>query len=210
MENKMNYYKAYAFFSFQAALALMTLSIFLVISPIRIDFNTIATTYQNLSSVELVQYKDHLSISFSIISVYLLSHFIMWVGWANFISPFNSVIAKAILVIGFLATLTDFSEYSLRGIMISAIEYNSHTLLNSFAQWKFIRQISIWTIHLNVLLITIGVLNTRYATVCMILSLVGLISIPLLNIFKFGKLWYIWLITWHMASCLMFIKISKS
>jgi hypothetical protein len=209
-ENKMNYYKAYAFFSFQAALALITLSIFLIISPARIDFNAIPTTYHYLDSVDLKHYKDHLSISFSIISIYLLSNFMMWIGWANFINPFNSVLAKTLLVIGLLATLSDFSEYCLRGIIISAIESNSHILLNSFAQWQFIRKISIWTIHLNVLLVTIGTLNSPYAKVCIFFSVIGLILIPVLNIFNFGKFWYIWLISWHFASSFIFIKISKT
>lgn len=195
-----NHVRLLAFFSGVSAIALVLLSIFWLIQDDgKVDFLDVFVNSKNLSKEQLSIYSNQLNIAFSIVSIYLIGHFSMWLGYSLIIYKRNNLLSYILLAIGFLATLADFTEYATRFAIFELIK--NHVLENHLiiGFWLIVRQLSIWLIFLGSVLVSISIFRIDI----LLLALLGLVTIPLMYVFALSKVWYLWLITWHLLSSMI-------
>jgi hypothetical protein len=150
---------------------------------------------------DLLSYSSHFSMMYAVVSAYLIGHFLMWLGYSFLAGKRAAVIGTVILLIGFLSSFADLTEYGLRGAMLKGQQWQIHSAPALPLVWWFIRELSIWLIYLGSVVIGISLLNQAWESkFLLVLALLGLCTIPCLYITSCSKIWFAWLVAWHLAS----------
>jgi len=187
-----------AFFTSLAGLALISLSLFITFfSSNSIDHVQVYLGLRTLAPEELMLFESRILISYAIVSIYLIGHAIMWLGYAHVIGKINRLFSYTIAALGLLEVLFDMSEYCMRLALLAMVKnnfYNNHLLVGF---WICIRHLSVWLIFLNICVIAIAMAHTRYNILIACFALSGLFIIPVMYALGLAKIWYIWLILWH-------------
>lgn len=204
-----NYIKLLALFSGLAGFSLLSLSFFWIMQTGgKTDFYSVFTDPERLSHEQLSLYSFQLGAAFSIVSIYLIGHFAMWLGYSLIIYRENKLLSYVLVVIGFLSAITDFTEYSIRLAILELIRSQIFDNQLMFGFWLIVRQLSIWLIFLGSMLAALAAFNKKFGKMILLLALLGLITIPIMYIPGVTKIWYLWLITWHFAACIFLWKTS--
>jgi len=190
-----------------AAVCLLLLSLFWMTQiGGKINFDSIVINTASISKEKLILYDFQLNVAFSIISIYLIGHFAMWMGYSLILFQENKLFALILIIIGALSTVTDFAEYSIRIAIIELIKNNVLDNYGLFGFWLIVRQLSIWFIFLGSVIISVTLFNKAFGKFIFLLALIGLITIPFMYIMGLSKIWYIWLIIWHFAASIILWK----
>lgn len=160
-----------------------------------------------LTPIEWIQFGFQYKTMFVLVSLYLIGHLLMWIGFSSFMMRKTSLLGVLVLIVGCLSTFLDFSEYGLRGTMLKAIEWNMVIPPSLILFWYFIREMSIWMIYIASVIAAVGVLHQNFfGELIGGVSLVGILTIPLFYGMGYGKVWFIWLILWHVVAALFLWK----
>jgi len=142
---------------------------------------------------------------YTLLSIYLIGHFLMWLGYGYVISKRDTaaLVGKWIIFIGFFSCFSDLSEYCIRGAMIKSVEWGINAGQITPIVWWVVRELSIWLIYLGTITVGFSFFNrSMLSVVILIFSLIGILTIPCSYLFDFTKIWFVWLITWHFISAL--------
>jgi hypothetical protein len=188
-----------------SALAAVFLCLMPLISPScnREKLMVLWSGAQIASPQDLQSLLSHFSILFALVSVYLIGHFLMWLGYGLLIAKQSALLATSILLIGFFSCLCDLSEYCLRSAMLKSLVWETPSSAILMPIWWALRELSIWMIYLGTIVIGIFFLNPTTKILSIVtLAFLGILTIPCLYIFGLSKAWFVWLIAWHGASAL--------
>jgi hypothetical protein len=158
-----------------------------------------------LNSQEFLAYSRQFFLKYTLLSIYLIGHFLMWLGYGCIISKRDTaaLVGKWIISIGFFSCFSDLSEYCIRGTMIKSVEWGINSGQTAPIVWWFVRELSIWWIYLGTIIIGFSFFNRSIlSAVILIFSLIGILTIPCSYLFNFTKIWFAWLVTWHFISAL--------
>jgi hypothetical protein len=194
--------KAYAIGSASAAffLTLMTL----IPRPFtREDQIALWKGAHSLNLQDLNSLTSQFSLLFILVSLYLIGHFLMWLGYAFLIKPKSTLLSAALISIGLLSCLLDFSEYCMRGAMNKCILSQKISHASFLTLWWYVREMSIWMIYLGTSLI--GIIFLRISKMAAMMALLGILTIPCLYL-ALSKIWFVWLIAWHAVSAVIIFR----
>jgi hypothetical protein len=153
---------------------------------------------------QLQLFTSYFSVMYTFLSIYLLGHFVMWLGYGYLIASKSLITGGIILLVGVMSCFSDFTEYSLRGIMLKSVQWHIGDSSSLIMLWWFIREWSIWLIYLGVIIVGISFLaKDSWKLIIPIFALLGVFTIPCTYLLDQPKVWFVWLIGWHALSAIV-------
>lgn len=161
---------------------------------------------KKLTPAQLDEYIRYLYANFTLDSVYLLGHIGMWLGLALIIWGRSRLLAAVLAGVGLMSGLSDFLENEIRLAIVSGLE-NQLAIGPHWAMiWSVVVGISIWLIYAAAALAAIGMWRRRpFGWLVALFGALGVATIPFSLLWGWSKVWYVWLIVWHLlASVVLF------
>ena len=153
-----------------------------------------------LSPEELAAYKNYVASNLTLDSLYLIGHFLMWLGYSAYLYKSSKLLAAAIAVLGFFSAWLDFTENEIRWASLEFLLADRNPPITEILAWQTTFGLSFWILFLCTFTCGIAIMGSSLnQKITSAVAILGLFIAPLSYHFGFLPA-FLWLILWHVVS----------